>query len=119
MTDRELYNHIKATYKPEKGTALFFDLRNYHICGLHPRKIESFTDLQLNLSDCSEKGLRAFISYFDDQILFDFSYTRVFQIEDLLTNKVIHYQAIRMLDDDELNKLFEQMISAIDKLKAS
>lgn len=119
MTDRELYNHIRATYKPDKGTVIFFDLRNYHLCGLQPRVIQSKDELFLSVLDCSEKIFRGFVSYLDEEVIFDFSYTDFFQIENLTTQKVINYQEKRLLDDDELSQILEKMILSIEKLKTS
>lgn len=118
MTDRELYNHIKATYKPEKGTALFFDLRNYHLCGLHPRVIRSGDELEANCFDGAKENLMATLDYFDDEIVFYFSYTTIQQHENLTKDKVLYYKKRRKPDIEKLKIEFAELILFLNNSEA-
>ena len=118
MTDRELYNFIKATYKPEKGTALFFDLRNYHLCGLHPRLITSGPEMEFNCFQNVGKNL-ALIDYRDGEITTDFTF-REFEIqENLTTGKVLYYRVILKYDEAQVKKEFAELKRFLENSKAS
>ena len=118
MTDRELYNHIKANYKPEKGTALFFDLRNYHLCGLQPRVLTSGLEMEFYCFENAGKNL-ALIEHFEDDIILDFTYREVEIMENIKTGEVFYYRKIRKYDQEQLKKEFAELASFLKNSKAS
>lgn len=119
MTDRELYNYIKTHYKPEKGTALFFDLRNYHLCGLHPRVILTGEELQFNCFQCCNPDRFALLDYLDDELLYDFTYKEFAQDENLTTGKILRYKIKQEFDLEELKEEFAQLILFLNNSEAS
>lgn len=119
MTDRELYNHIKATYKPEKGTALFFDLRNYHICGLHPRVLETGTEIEFNCFETVPQTHFAVLDYLGNELRYEFSYKEFHQEENLSTFKVLYYKKVLKYDLEQLKKEFSELISFLQNSQVS
>ena len=113
MTDRELYNYIKDNYKPEKDTSIFFDLRNYHICGLQPRILHSQEELIFNCLAVEKEDQYAFVDNVGGQIRSLFSYKEIFIFENLCDWQ--NYDFEQKIEID-ITPYREQIEAAVDKM---
>ena len=121
MTDHELYMHILENYKPKIGTAIFFDLRNYHLCGLQPRILHSAEELSSNWFEVEEADLYAFMDNTSGEPRLLFTYKEFFVFE-IMINQYRHDFDLKIEVDitpfrEQAEKDLENMIEALKTLK--
>ena len=112
MTDRELYNYIKDNYKPEKGTAIYFDLRNYHLCGLHAVVLKTPEDMGALIQSNAANGEEfAVLDYFDNEADILFSYKEFTQEENLNTGRTEYFRIKQKIDMEKVKEEFAALAS--------
>ena len=110
MNDRELCNYIRANFLPEKNTAIYFDLRNYHLCGLQPMILKTPEEMEsITMYNASHCDLFACTDYFEEEILYMFSYKKLFQVENLTKNKIERFWMKRSMDMEKLKEELKQL----------
>lgn len=111
MSERELFHHIKNTFIPQKGTALFFDLRNYHLCGLQPKLLRSKEEVQHYCFDLEPDSFRCILSHFGKEIFYDFSCKEFHRIENLTTHDIPYHKSKQPMDIEQVKKEFAELIA--------
>lgn len=105
MTDRELYNYIKANYKPQKGTTLFFDLTNFHLNELNPVFYTSDDEVDAAIRENGAKrGYFATFFYLNEELIFNFHSKEFDQTEYLSSGYVDYFHFNQEIDMEKVKE---------------
>ena len=111
MTDRELYNFIKANYLPHQGKGYVFDLRNYHVDGvLNATLCKDLDEVQTKAQEIAKYDKYAAIYYYKSEIFFEFSYREFIQYENITKNEIMSFNEKREVDLEQLKKELKELV---------
>lgn len=116
MNDFDWYNYLKANFKPDQGSAYFFDLANCHVLeDLNPILLSNSSDLEDHIHKAVTGEFKlAYFDHFESEISFYFTKEEFEKEENLTTAEVYHFKVKRKLDMEKVKQELAKLISFLN-----